>query len=326
MRRVASALVVLAALAAPLFAEDKPSSVAKEGEIPLEGGNTFDRMAIDSDAGRLYVAHALNVDVVDTAKAERLGVVEGVDRAHGVVIVPDLKRGFASAGKKNRLVVFDLATLKMTKEILAGDDPDAVLYVSATKEVWAFNAKSSNVTCVDSVSLEVKATIALGGKPEFAVEHAAKNLVYVGLVGEKDSVCVIDSRGHKVAGTHLIGSGVEPTGLALDARAGLLFVGCANELLVVLDVGSWKVVASLPIGSRCDGVALDAATGNVFVSCNGATSVVHLKGKAYQVVASLDTPGGRSCVVDPKTHKLYVASGPMKGDQGDVKVLVFAPK
>ena len=137
---------------------------------------------------------------------------------------------------------------------------------------------------------------------------------------------MIDSRGHKVAGTHAIGGGVEPTALALDARAGLLFVGCGNQLLVVLDVSSWKVVASLPIGARCDGVALDAATGNVFVSCNGQTSVVRQKGKGYAVVGTLETPGGRSCVVDPKTHKLYVASGPMKGDQGDVKVLVFAPK
>src|SRR5439155_2650948 len=232
MRRVAPALVVLAALAAPLFADDKAPSLEKEREIPLEGGSAFDRMAIDPDAGRLYVAHASKVDVVDVAKSERLGVVDGVDRAHGVVVLPELKRGFASAGKKNRLEVFDLATWKTTKEVLTGDDPDAVLYVSATKEVWALNAKSGNVTCVDSSSLEVKATIALGGTPEFAVEHAAKGLVYVGLSGEKDSVLVVDSRGHKVAGTHPIAGGVEPVGLALDAKAGVLFVGCANQLLV----------------------------------------------------------------------------------------------
>src|SRR5206468_211613 len=93
-----------------------------------------------------------------------------------VLALASLVVAVAASGKRAKLVVFDLETLKATREVDTGEGPDAVLYVATTKEVWAFNGKAKTVTCVDAATLEVKATIALEGKPELAVEHAEKGL------------------------------------------------------------------------------------------------------------------------------------------------------
>jgi YVTN family beta-propeller protein len=318
-------LLGLVVLSAPLFADAAPIALAREKEIVLDGGPFCDLLCFDAGSARLYVAHSPNVDVIDLAKGERVGVVEGVERAHGIVIVPDGKRGFATAGKSNKLVVFDPVTLKVTNQIDTGENPDVLLYVSSTKEVWSFNGKSKNVTCVDPTSLEVKATIVLEGKPELAVEQPDKGIVYVNYE-DKSVVCAIDAKTHKVIDVHPLAPGEEPTGLALDAANGLLFAGCGNKKLVVISTADWKVVATLDIGEHCDGVVFDAATGNVFASCKAVTSVVHEKdAKTFEALTALDTPNGKTCALDPKSHRLYVSSSPRRGETGTVKVFVFGP-
>ena len=309
-----------------LFAQEKPASPAKEKEIVLEGTTSFDYVTVDSDAGRLYVGHAPKIDVIDLKKGAKVGEVAGVEGAHGAIPVSEFKRGFATAGRKNKLVVFDLDSFKVSKEIETGENPDALLYVATTKEVWTFNGRGKSVTCVDASTLEVKATIKLDGKPEAAVEDAAKGIVYVNLE-DKSTICVLDAKKHEVTGTYPLSPGEEPTGLAFDARNGLLFAGCGNRKLVAVEAATGKVVATAAIGERCDGVAFDAGAGIIYASCADATSVLLVKDAVtLETLASPPDSGGKTCALDAKTRKLYVTTGPRRGEKGVVKVLVFAPK
>ena len=332
MNRIPIAVLASLALCATLFAaEERPMSPVKEKEFKLPGGTSDDRMAIDSATDRLYVAHSGVVDVVDIGKGEKVGTIDNVDRAHGVALVPELKRGFASAGKNNKLVVFDLETLKTVKLVSTGDNPDAVLYVSTTKEIWVFCQGSTEVTVVDPSTLEEKKpTIKLEGKPESAVENPSKATVYVNIIGEhSDGVCAIEARPRKVSEVHSLQPGVEPTGLAIHLKTGMLFAGCLNRQLVILDSVKWKVVAHYETGEFCQGVAFDPATQNIFASSFTITRVVHMfppnaKDK-FLVLTSLQTPGGKTCVLDPKTHRVVVATGPKPKEEGEVKVLTFLP-
>src|SRR5581483_5247627 len=117
-------------------ASDKPVAVVKEREIALPGEGSWDYVTVDTAAQRLYVAHSTAFDVIDLAKNEKVGEVGGIEGAHGTAIVSDLKRGYSTSGKNNKLVVFDLETLKTTNTIDTGVGPDAVLYVSSVGEVW----------------------------------------------------------------------------------------------------------------------------------------------------------------------------------------------
>ena len=91
-----------------------------------------------------------------------------------------------------------------------------------------------------------------------------------------------------------------------------------------MDAATGAVVTSLEIGERCDGVAFDPGTANIFASCRGASSAIHEKdAKTFEPLGSLDE--GKTCALDPATHRLYITSG-TRGQQDSVKVLVFAPK
>lgn len=310
-------------LASSAFAGQSSSVPVKEKEVALAGEGSWDYVTVDSAAGRIYVAHATQIDVIDAKKNEKIGQVDGLDGAHGTAIVPEWKRGFSTSGKNDKLIVFDLESLKVTNQVDTGVGPDAVLYVSSQGEVWTMNHKGGTITCVDAKSLEVKKSIEVGGALEFAVEDPAKGLVFVN-IEDKNLLAVVDAKKHEVTQRYPIAPGEEPAGLAIDRKNGLLFLGCGNKKLVVVEGASGKVVTSLDIGEHCDGVAFDPETGNVFASCRGASSAIHEKdAKAFETLGTLDA--GKTCALDPKTHKLYITSG-TRGEKDSVKVLVYTPK
>jgi DNA-binding beta-propeller fold protein YncE len=295
----------------------------KVKDLALPGASGFDLLSADAPSRRLFVSHSTRIEVVDLDKGEKIGAVEGLEGAHMAVLAPDLKRGFASEGKKNKVVVFDSESYKATKEIDTGEGPDALLYVTVAKEVWVMNHKGGTITCVDAASLEVKTTIDVGGKLELASEYVAKGLVFVN-VEDKSTVVSIDATKHAVVSRYPLDPATEPTGIAIDEKNGILFCGCA-EKLAILDAASGKVLATLPIGAHCDSVVFDAEKGLVFASCgDGTTAVVHeADPKTFDVVAKIETaPGGKTCALDAKTHMLWVASGTRGKD--DLRVLEFA--
>jgi DNA-binding beta-propeller fold protein YncE len=300
-------------------------SYNKESEIALPGAGGFDYLSVDAAGRRLLVSHSGVIEVLDIDKGAALGKVDGVDGSHGAIIVADVDKGFATSGKKNALIVFDTKTYKVTKEIPTGEGPDALLYVATTKEVWTMNHKGGTITCVDASSLEVKATIEVGGRLEFAQEYAAKGLVFVN-AEDKSLVGVIDAKTHKLTASIPLAPAAEPTGMACDQKNGLLFCGCDKKLAVV-DIASGKVIATSDIGGGCDAVAFDADKGLAFASCgDGTTTIVReVDAKTFEVAGKIDTaPGARTCTLDAKTHRLFVAAGTRGKD--DVRVLVFSPE
>lgn len=320
--RLAPRSLVLVALAASLALAGDAPTFEKVKEIALPGGSFFDYLTVHEK--RLFVAHSPHVDVIDLEKGAKVGAVDGVDGAHGIAIVPASKRGFATAGVKNKVVVFDLESLAVTKEVATGKKPDACLLVTTVNEVWTMNHGDGTVSCVDPESLAVKKTIEVGGALEFAVESPAKGLVYVN-VEDQNLTVAIDAKKHEVVARYKL-EGEGPTGVALDEKNGVLFVGADKKLLYV-DAATGKALGSQEIADGCDGVAFDAESGCAFASCGkGPTTVVREKdGKSFELVSRLETaPGARTCTLDRATHKVYIGSS-SRGDKS-VKVLVFAPE
>src|SRR5262249_52980265 len=152
----------------------------KQREIALGAPSSFDYLTVDDASRRLLVAHGTKIEVIDLVKGEKVGTIEGLEGAHGALFAPG-GRGFATSGRKNELVVFDPTTFKTDKTVATGTGPDAILWVATTKEVWVMNHRGGNVTCVDPASLEVKATIEVGGTLEFAAEWLEQGQVFVNI-------------------------------------------------------------------------------------------------------------------------------------------------
>ena len=316
MRLLALVLVVASSLPA-----QGTLQFTQAKEVDLGAPASCDYLTFDASSRHLLIAHGTKIDIVDVDKGEKVGSVDGLEGAHGAVFVPELKLGFATSGRKNTLVVFDPAW-KVTKEIATGTGPDALLWVSTAKEVWTMNHRAGTVTCVDSASLEVKATIEVGGTLESAVEWPAKGLVFVN-VEDKSLVAEIDIGKHALVKKHELGSAKSPTGLALDGKNGTLFCGC-DEKLAVLDAANGKVLATPAIGKGCDAVAFDAEKGLVFASCADGTTTVIRDSEGYAVAGKIDTvPRGKTCTLDPKSHVLWIAARTMAKD--GVRAVAFAP-
>src|SRR3954447_9943651 len=215
---VGSALSCFAALSP---AADAPGyKLTKQYPVPGNGG--FDYIVLDASADRLYVSHGTEVDVVDAASGKLLGKVENTPGVHGIAIVPGLHRGFTTNGRESTVSVFDTNTLKTTKKIPVGKDPDFVFYDPKTNRVFVCHGDAAVITAIDPATATVVGKIDLGGGAEAAVVDGSGN----GYVNLEESAEVVNFDPEKLtvkAKWPIVGCKT-PTGLAIDESTSRLFI------------------------------------------------------------------------------------------------------
>lgn len=285
----------------------KPVGYHLINKIPVGGVGGWDALVADPDARRLYVSHGTRVVVIDTASDAVVGEIPNTNGVHGIAFSSKLGRGWTSNGRDDSVTIFDLKTLKTLGTVKTGKNPDIIIYDPASKRVFAFNGGSNNATVIGTADGKVAGTIALGGKPEFAVSNG-KGTVYVNLE-DKSEVAAIDSKKLTVTAHWPISPGEEPTGLAIDRKTHRLFVACGNKKMIVMDAESGKVITDLPSGDGTDGAEFDPGTKFAFSSNGeGTLTVIHEDSKdKFTVVENITTqPRARTMAVDIKTHKVYL--------------------
>src|SRR3954470_10656297 len=306
---VAIAAVLCLAFAVGAAAQDGPYHAGME--IPIGGEGGWDYLTIDAPAHRLYVSHATHVVVVDTQTNKVVGDIPDTPGVHGVAIAADLGRGFTTNGRENKASIVDLKTLKVIKRVDPGENPAAVLYEPSRHEVYTMNGRGKSATVIDAQSGKVVATIPLEGKPESGQADSKAGKVYVN-IEDMNAVQVIDTATHKVTATWPAAPCEAATGMAFDAAAHRLFLGCDNKLMVMMDSATGKVVYSVPIGAGVDSTWFDPATKLAFTSNGeaGTVTVAHEDSPAVlKVVQTLRTaPGARTRALDPTTHTIYLAA------------------
>jgi len=302
------AVSVPALLALPSLGAEHDYHFLKE--IPVGGEGGWDYLSIDETARRLYVSHDPKVVVIDLEKDTVVGEIADTPGVHGFAIAPELGRGFSSNGKENKTSIVDLKTLKTLSKVETGENPDAILYEPGHQEVYTFNGRGRSATVFDAKSGNVVATMPLPGKPEFATADPAAGRVYCN-IEDKSEVVAIDTKEHKAVNTWPIAPGEEASGMAIDLTHHRLFLGCGNKLMVMMDSQNGKVLASVPIGAGVDANAFDPGAQLAFSSNReGTTTIAHEDGPdKLTVVQTLKTePGARTMALDPKTHKIYLAT------------------
>jgi DNA-binding beta-propeller fold protein YncE len=274
----------------------------------LGGPGGWDCLEVDAERHLLFIARNDRVLVVDTGSGELKNTIGGADGAHGIALVPGLNRGFVSNGRSNTLTEFDLTDGKSGRSIaLQGQNPDALIYDTATKHLFVFNGRSHDASVVDPQSGKTVATIALPGAPEFAVSdgHGA---VFVN-IEDTAQLVRIDAAKAKVTSTWKLQDCEEPTGIALDRAHQRLFSACHNQQLAVTDAQSGRHVAGVAIGKGPDGTAFDADRGLIFVpnGADGTLTMIHADdADHYSVVATVATQASaRTLALDPRSHHVY---------------------
>ena len=291
----------------PLAAADGNYHLLKK--VVLGGEGFWDYLICDSAARRVYISRGTHVMVIDADTYAVVGDIPGTDGVHGIALAPELGRGFTSNGRANNVTIFDLNTLKVLGTAPTGEGPDAIVYDPASKRVFTFNGHGDSATAIDAASGTPVGTIALEGKPEFAAADGQGH-IYNNLE-DKSELLQIDSQKLTITARWPLAPGQSPSGLAIDREHRRLFAGCHNQMMVVMDADSGKVLATPAIGQGVDANAFDPGTQLAFSSNgDGTLTVVHEDSpEKFTSAASVTTQrGARTMALDLKTHRIFLVT------------------
>jgi hypothetical protein len=280
--------------------------------ITVGGEGGWDYATTDEVARRVYVTHGTRIIVIDIDKDKVVGEIADTPGVHGFAIAPELGLGFSSNGQENKAGIVDLKTLQTIAKADTGPNPDGILYVPGVQEVYTFNRDRTapSATVFEAKTGKAVATINLPGTPEFAVVDVEAGRLYNN-IDNKDMVIAIDIKTHEIVGQWPTAPGGGGSGMAIDLVNHRLFIGC-DDVMVMMDSVSGKVIDTVPIGAGVDANRFDPATKLAFASCGRAGSVTIAREETSEkltVIQTLETASGsRTMTLDPKTHKIYLAA------------------
>jgi YVTN family beta-propeller protein len=321
MRRLSLLFGAALTLAAPAVAQN----YAITHTYKLGGDGGWDYLALDTAGHHLFIARQDRVMVVDPENGKPIGVIPGLNRAHGIAFAYAEGHGFATSGADSTVTMFDLKTLKVLKRTKAAIDDDAILFDPATGHIFTMNGDANSASVIDAKTGDLIGNIDLGGGPEFGVS-AGDGKLYIN-IEDKSEVVEVDAAAMKVTRRWSIMPCASPSGLAIDRVHHRLFSGCRNKTMGISDTQAGKLVATVPIGQGVDACRFDDATGLAFASNgDGTLTVIHEDSPdTYTVVGNVNTMrGARTMELDPVSHRLFTVSaefGPVPAGQRRPPVL-----
>ena len=327
LRRVPEPLVILAAGIVCIVARTSLASAQEpplpQGElrvvadVPLPGPPVrFDYQSLDDATGVLYIAHmnAGEVVVFDTRAAKVLGIVGGLPRVTGVLVVPELHRLYASAAGLHRVAIIDTRTLKMVAMVGTIGFPDGIAYAPAVKKIFVSDESGGGELVIDASRDRVLATIPLGGKAGNTIYDSGSGRILVA-VQTRNELITIDPSSDRIVGRSPIAGAAGPHGLAIDAARRLLFI--ANEasgILLVVDLRTMRTMSRHRVGDDPDVLAFDPGSRRLYVGAeSGSLTVFEERGDTLAPVATMNIPDAHTVLVSPSSHLVYL---PLANDRG----------
>lgn len=324
MRRVASALAVLVlAFAAlgqtkkpappppktPQYGHWGPSGYHLVRTIPIPGNNSYDGLEFDPLRRRLFVAHGVHVVVLNPDTGKIVGDISHTLGVHSILLVPSLGRGYITDGQTNDVTIFDLDTLKVRGIAPTADEPYAIVYDPVSKRVFTMNHRSSTVTAIDALTGNIIGDIALDGQPAGGVADG-KGHIYVNSESTSEEL-EINSKKLTIMSRWPMSPCIEPNGLSIDLKRRLLFAGCHNDRMGILNADNGQVLAAPAAGSHAGVSRYDPVTQYAFTANDDGTLtiVIEAANDRFNVVENIETERGtRTMALDPTYHEVFLVT------------------
>jgi DNA-binding beta-propeller fold protein YncE len=288
-----------------------PSEVLRTvADVPLTGPAVrFDYQSLDPTDGRLYIAH-MNADqlvVFDTNKREVVATLDGFHRVHGVIVVPEIDRIFASITGDHHVGIVDRSNLKMIAE--AGDInyPDGLAYAPPAHRVFVSDEHGNVDVVIDGNTNSKVTAIPLGDGAGNTVYDSVAERILVAVHG-KNELVTIDPLNARIEERTALPALDNPHGIALDPENHLAFVaGEGNHKLVIVDLNSRQVSAPFDVGRDPDVLAFDNSAKRLYVAAeSGHVTVFQEAHRTLQLLGEMHMPHAHTVAVDQKTHLVYL--------------------
>jgi DNA-binding beta-propeller fold protein YncE len=303
-------LPLLPLLLSPCLLPAAENSYRLVKEIPVANAGEWKTFSFDEGTHRLYAVNGAGVCVVDLDKeqiAQQAPDIAGV-RSFGVV--SRMKRAFYVRDNEPGLRIVDLNSFKKISDMETGSKPAIVLVEPSGAVGYTLNAGDNSITTFEPDDGDFMGNSPLPGRPRSAIVDGKTRTVFCALE-DKNEVLTFKLGQHKAIKNLPTAPGEKPSALVFDPNSQRLFAGCANNLLVMIDPASGKVVDSAKVESGADTLVVDPAAKRVFAGgSKGAVTIFQVSPQKLSPQGKLTVSGETGCLaVDPKSHKLYVGAG-----------------
>ncbi len=319
MIRMLGAIACAALLSAEASAARLPLEMVED--VPLSGKPTrFDYASLDSGTHRLFIAHLGDsaVTVFDTRRNRVVADIPGIDHVHGVLVVPELGRIYASATSGNEIAVIDAESLRIVARIPGGVYPDGMAYAPRQKKLYVSDEHGRTETVIDVRTNRRISTLPLGSEVGNSQYDPSSGHVFVN-AQTAGKLIEIDPDTDRIVASHPLPGCSGPHGLLIDSSDRTAFVACQdNHRLLALNLETMKVKSSFGIGEDPDVLAIDPGRRRLYVATeSGVFSIFDLASGMRKIWEGKIGDDAHVVAVDPGTHRVYL---PLK-DVGGIPVL-----
>ena len=285
-----------------------PLRTIADVEFPGEK-NRFDYQSYDPQTYRLFIARIAvgTIVVFDTRAMKIIAEIPHVSQVHGVLVVPELNKIYASATGSNEIVAIDGQTLKIIARTPGGIDPDAMAYAPDRHKLYVSNETGKTVTVIDTKTDKRIATIALGGEAGTPQFDPISKHVFVN-VQTTNELIEIDSQHDTIIARHPLAGANHNHGLLIEPSQRLAFIACdGNATLLVLDLQTMKIISTHSVGENPDVLAFDETLRLLYVATeSGIVSVFKEQDRNLKKVGEgFVAIYAHSVAVDQHTHRVY---------------------
>jgi DNA-binding beta-propeller fold protein YncE len=249
----------------------------------------------------------------------------GLSDVHGVIVVADKHRVYATATGSNQLVAVDEDSGAVVFRAKTDTYPDGLAYDPTRHTVWTTNESAGTETVIDADTGAVRATVSLGGEVGNVVYDSFLDQMVVAVQG-RNELAMVDPVSFTVTERIPTPGCDHPHGQALDDTDQVMFVGCeANAAMVTVDLANRSVTDHQTVGETPDVMAYDSGKKRVYVAAeSGWVSVFdHDRGHLTLRGSAHLADGAHSLALDTTTHHSYFPVP--KGRNGSPVLWEFEP-
>ncbi|MEM5313248.1 YncE family protein [Paraburkholderia sp. JHI869] len=297
-------------------------------DVPLPGrASRFDYESYDAGRHLLFIAHLGDSEVVvfDTLASRVVARITGISSVHGVLVVPDLSRVYASATGTNEIVAIDERTLQIIARAPGGIYPDGMANAPDARRLYVSDETGETETVIDVAGNRRIATIPLDGEVGNSQYDPVSRHIFVNVQTRRQLV-EIDPVTNAIVSRADLPDAKGNHGLLIIPDSRLALIGCdGNDRLLVLDMHTMNVVSAFDTGGEPDVLAFDPALHTVFVA--GEAGVVSMFSVDASRVSKIGDghvgPNAHVVGVDVETHRSYF---PLKDVGGHPVLRIMAPR
>lgn len=278
-------------------------------DVPLPGPpRRFDYQSFDPTTNRLYISHMRGdrLDVFDTKAGTLVASLEGFPGATGVWAVPELHKVYVSVTDRHQVAVIDDRTLRTIAWVSGADFPDGIAYAPEEHAVFVSDEHGGVDLVIDGRTNARVARVALGGEAGNTHYDPVSHCMLVA-VQTRNELAAIDPRTRRIVARYPMPCD-HPHGFLIDQMSRLAFVTCEGDAkLLVLDLRTMRVTATLAVPADPDVLALDPGLHRLYVACeSGALAMFDERGATLTSVGEYRAPHAHTVAVDPATHRVYL--------------------